>query len=109
MLREALVVDGTAKTCRGVIAGLERGMCDLAPGEVVLAIVGDIPTRLDVYAWTYRKNHRVVEERRRDSGYVLYIAKDGAGRPVRPGADRGEPSRSGGKPPEIVHRPEVRP
>ena len=47
MLRETLVVDGTAKTCKGVIAGLERGMSDLATSDVVLAIVDDIPTRLD--------------------------------------------------------------
>jgi len=75
MLREALVVDGTAKTCKGVIAGLERGMRELDPDDVVLAIVEDIPTRLEVYAWVERKNHRIVEERRRGVGYLFYIAK----------------------------------
>ena len=82
MLRESLVVDGTAKTCKGVIAGLERGVSDLAPGDVVLAIVDDIPTRVDVYAWAQRKGHRVLEERRRGSQFLFYIAK---------GASRADP------------------
>jgi TusA-related sulfurtransferase len=98
MLREALVVDGSAKACKGVIAGLERGMADLAPGELVLAIVEDIPTRLDVYAWAYRKNHRIVEERRQGAGYVLYVAK-GNGRPPHPttAAGREVPRSDGGE------------
>ena len=79
MLRESLVVDGTAKTCKGVIAGLERGMTDLAPGDVVLALVDDIPTRIDVYAWAQRKRHRVLDERRRGSGFAFYIAKGASG------------------------------
>lgn len=83
-MREALVVDGTAKTCKGVIAGLERGMTELEPGDVVLAIVEDIPSRLEVYAWAQRKSHHIVEERRRGVGYVLYIAKGARNRvPLR--------------------------
>lgn len=86
MPREALVIDGTAKTCKGVIAGLERGMRDLVEGDVVLAIVGDIPSRLDVHAWALRKSHRILEERPRGSGYVFYIAKGASG----PSPGRGE-------------------
>lgn len=94
MLRAARVVDGTAKTCKGVIAGLERGMSDLAEGDVVLAIVDDIPTRLDVHAWAQRKSHRILEELRRGSGYAFYIAKGGSssGPPRR--ATPGEPVRA---------------
>lgn len=83
MAQVALVVDGTAKTCKGVIAGLERGMHDLAPGELVLAIVDDIPTRVDVYAWAQRKGHRMLDERRQGSGYILHIAKGGSGQNPR--------------------------
>jgi TusA-related sulfurtransferase len=83
MLREALVVDGTAKTCRGVVAGLERGITELSPGDLVIAVVEDIPTRLEVYAWALRKHHRVVEERRQGVGYVLYIAKGSGAVPAR--------------------------
>ncbi len=101
MLREALVVDGTAKTCKGVVAGLERAMTELEPGDVVLAIVGDVPTRLEVYAWAERKSHHVIEERRRGAGYVIYIAR-GGGPPtplLRPtwgdtGGDAGEPAEA---------------
>ncbi len=97
MSRESLVVDGTAKTCKGVIAGLERGMSDLAPGDVVLAIVDDIPTRVDVYAWAQRKSHRVLEERRRGSGFLFYIAKGVAGSQPRSEEMYGDPVRVEGE------------
>jgi TusA-related sulfurtransferase len=108
MLREALVVDGTAKTCRGVIAGLERGMTDLEPGDVVLAIVEDIPTRLEVYAWAQRKSHRIVEERRRGAGYVMYIAKGAGNRVPVLTPTWGEPARTDHEMTEVPKSPGAR-
>jgi TusA-related sulfurtransferase len=71
----ALTVDGTGKTCKGVIAKLETGLQGLPPGCLVRAIVGDVPTRIDVLAWADRKGHRVLEDRSGRARYELLISK----------------------------------
>jgi len=96
MTPEVLVIDGTAKTCKGVIAGLEQGMKGLPTGSLVRAIVSDIPTRVDVRAWAERKGHRIVEERTEGIAFEFYIAK---GAPVGETWIRGIPSDARGSVP----------
>ncbi|MDE1835092.1 MAG: hypothetical protein KGJ23_00580 [Euryarchaeota archaeon] len=81
----ALTIDGTDRTCKGVIAKLETGLHDLPVGSLFMAIVGDVPTRVDVRAWADRRGHRVLEDRTRDrgGGFELLLAKG-------PSMDHGE-------------------
>jgi|GEM_PF-1473626 TusA-related sulfurtransferase len=70
-------VDGTRRDCKGVIAGLEESMNQLAPGGVVEAVVSDVLNRQDVLSWAKRKGHRVLGEVRRGSVIQITIAKRG--------------------------------
>jgi TusA-related sulfurtransferase len=69
------VVDGTAKTCKGVIAGLEKAFEDLADGTGIMAIVGDVPSRIDVRAWAERKGHLVQSDVRSGAISRMVIVK----------------------------------
>jgi TusA-related sulfurtransferase len=78
----AAVVDGTAKTCTGVIAGLETVMRRLPDGANVRAIVADVPTRIDVHAWAERKGHAIPAEVREAGLFQITIVKAGRARPA---------------------------
>ena len=70
-------VDGTRKECTGVIAALERAMGPLGAGATVRALVGDVPSRIDVRAWAERKGHAIVVDRREPRGFQITIVKAG--------------------------------
>ena len=61
-----VVIDGTTRDCAGVIAALERTMRELPEGGTVLAIVADVPSRIDVHAWADRKGHSITTDRPED-------------------------------------------
>ena len=69
-----VVVDGTTRECAGVIAALEKSVRSLRTETTLLAIVGDVPSRIDVLAWAARKGHRVLSERRESGRFLLTIA-----------------------------------
>jgi TusA-related sulfurtransferase len=71
-------VDGTKRSCKGVIAGLEELMNQLAPGGVVEAVVSDVLNRRDVLSWAERKGHRVLSEVRKGSVIQIRLAKHDA-------------------------------
>ena len=70
-----LIVDGTTRDCAGVIAALEKTMGELPEGTTILAIVADVPSRIDVHAWADRKGHSVTSDRPEDGRYQLRIVK----------------------------------
>ena len=87
----AVVVDGTRRECAGVIAVLERTMETLPEGATVEAVVGDVPTHIEVLAWAERKGHAVANDRREERRFRLEIVKAGGRRLWR----RGERSPTG--------------
>lgn len=70
-----VVVDGTTRDCAGVIAALEKTMRELPDGGTILAIVADVPSRIDVHAWAHRKGHAVTSDRAEDGRFRLTIVK----------------------------------
>jgi TusA-related sulfurtransferase len=71
------VVDGTAKQCTGVIAGLESVLRRLPDGARVEALVADVPSRIEVHAWAERKGHVISAECRDARCYHLTVVKAG--------------------------------
>ena len=70
-----IVVDGTTRDCAGVIAALEKTMRELPEGATVLALVADVPSRIDVHAWADRKGHTIGSDHLEDGRYRLTIVK----------------------------------
>ena len=70
-----LVVDGTTRDCAGVLAALEMTMRELPEGATIVAIVADVPSRIDVHAWAHRKGHSVTSDRAEEGRYRLRIVK----------------------------------
>lgn len=70
-----VVVDGTTRDCAGVIAELEKTMRELPEGAVVLALVADVPSRIDVHAWAERKGHTIPADRSENGRFQLTIVK----------------------------------
>ncbi len=71
----ATVVDGTTKSCTGILVALEKVMSRIERGMAVCAIVADIPNRIDTHAWAERKGHTIVSEEREGNLYRLTIIK----------------------------------
>jgi len=74
------VVDGTAKECTGVIAGLETVLRRLPDGARVEALVADVPSRIEVHAWAERKGHSISSERRDVGCFRMTVIKAGLDR-----------------------------
>ncbi len=76
MLQEvaAMQLDGRNKACVGLIADLEKAMKDDAISSVIV-IVQDVPTKIDIYAWAKRKNHRVLNETPFDGVFKIEVLK----------------------------------
>ena len=72
------VVDGTRRECTGLIAALEKELRSVPAGAPIRAIVGDVPTRIDVHAWAERKGHAIESEVREAGRFHLTIVKGGA-------------------------------
>jgi len=82
----AFTVDGTALSCKGAIAKLETEFAKLPSGSLARVLLGDVPTRVDVRAWAYRKGHNVVQDAHRDEVFELLIEKRGeSAAPAVPG------------------------
>jgi len=71
------IVDGTAKQCTGIIAGLETAMRRLPDGATVQALVGDVPSRIEVHAWAERKGHTIAAERKEAGRFQITVIKAG--------------------------------
>jgi TusA-related sulfurtransferase len=78
----AAVVDGTAKQCTGVIAGLETVLRRLPDGARIDALVADVPSRIEVHAWAERKGHTILTDLREAGRFRITLVK--AGHPVVP-------------------------
>jgi TusA-related sulfurtransferase len=74
---DVLVVDGTTRECTGVIAELEKTMRKLPDGATVVALVADVPSRIDVRVWAERKGHAVPLDRANSGRFQLTIIKGG--------------------------------
>ena len=70
-----IVVDGTTHDCAGVIAALEKTMRELPEGAALLALVADVPSRIDVHAWADRKGHSIRSDVPENGHFRLTIVK----------------------------------
>lgn len=71
----ALVVDGTKKSCKGIVAQLVEIMKQVGVGAVVDAVVPDVVNRNEVVEWVKRRGYAIVSETSRGGAYVLSILK----------------------------------
>jgi TusA-related sulfurtransferase len=78
------IVDGTSKQCTGIIAGLETVLRRLPDGATVVALVADVPSRIEVHAWAERKGHSITAERKEAGRFHITLVKAGHG--LRPEA-----------------------
>ncbi|MCL4364741.1 sulfurtransferase TusA family protein [Candidatus Marsarchaeota archaeon] len=69
-----LEIDGRRKSCIGLIAELEKAMCESNISRITV-IVQDVPTKIDIYAWAKRKGHRIDAETPYDGIFKMGIVK----------------------------------
>ena len=69
------VVDGTTRDCAGILAALEKTMRELPDGATVLALIPDVPSRIDVHAWAERKGHTISSDRPENGRFELTIVR----------------------------------
>lgn len=70
-----LTVDGTKKSCKGIVAQLVDIMGKVAVGSTVDAVVPDLVNRNEVVEWARRKGYQVVSEVSRNNVYIISILK----------------------------------
>jgi uncharacterized protein (UPF0264 family) len=71
---EWTVIDGTGKTCAGILAALEEQIGS-APGSYVEVIIPDVLNTYDVIVWAERGAHEVLTQRRDENGSLRMLIK----------------------------------
>jgi hypothetical protein len=69
-----IVIDGTGKTCAGILAALEEHVAT-APWSYVEVIIPDVLNTYDVIVWTERGNHTVLTQRRDENGSLRMLIR----------------------------------
>lgn len=69
-----VVIDGTGKTCAGILAALEEHVAN-APSSFVEVIIPDVLNTYDVIVWTERGNHTVLTQRRDKNGSLRMLIR----------------------------------
>ena len=69
-----VVIDGTGKTCAGILAALEEHASS-SPGAFVEVIIPDVLNTYDVNLWAERGNHTVLTQRRDESGSLRMLIR----------------------------------
>ncbi|PSN86068.1 hypothetical protein B9Q03_11905 [Candidatus Marsarchaeota G2 archaeon OSP_D] len=75
MNTEPVLVDGTKKNCRGIVAQLVDIMSQVGVGAVVDAVVPDAVNREEVINWAKRRGYTIVADTRRGNVFVLSLMK----------------------------------
>jgi hypothetical protein len=68
------VIDGTGKTCAGILAALEEHI-GVAPKSYVEVIIPDVLNTYDVIVWAERGSHEVLTQRRDENGSLRMLIK----------------------------------
>ncbi len=71
---EWTVIDGTGKTCAGILAALEEHV-GAAPMSYVEVIIPDVLNTYDVIVWAERGSHKVLTHRRDENGSLRMLIK----------------------------------
>ena len=69
-----VVIDGTGKTCAGILAALQEHVTT-APQSFVEVIIPDVLNTYDVIVWTERGNHTVLTQRRDENGSLRMLIR----------------------------------
>ncbi|PSN96454.1 hypothetical protein B9Q04_10105 [Candidatus Marsarchaeota G2 archaeon BE_D] len=75
MNTDPVLVDGTKKNCRGIVAQLVDIMSQVGVGAVVDAVVPDAVNREEVINWAKRRGYTIVADTRRGNVFVLSLMK----------------------------------
>ena len=69
-----VVIDGTGKTCAGILSALEEHVTT-APHSFVEVIIPDVLNTYDVIVWAERGNHEVLTRRQDEGGSVRILIR----------------------------------
>ena len=69
-----LVIDGTGKTCAGIIAALTEHI-DSDGESFVEVLIPDVLNTYDVIVWAEKRNHSILTQRNDDAGFVRMLIK----------------------------------
>ncbi len=72
-----MLIDCSAKNCKGAVAELEKAMGGIGAGTTVDVIVYGVPNKIDIYAWAKRKGHLVESEEKNDGALYKLVVKKG--------------------------------
>jgi hypothetical protein len=75
MNTDPVLVDGTKKNCRGIVAQLVDIMSQVGVGAVVDAVVPDAVNREEVINLAKRRGYTIVADTRRGNVFVLSLMK----------------------------------
>lgn len=71
---EWVVIDGTGKTCAGIIAALTEHI-DRDGKSFVEVLIPDVLNTYDVIVWAEKRNHSILTQRKDDAGFVRMLIK----------------------------------
>ena len=71
---EWVVIDGTGKTCAGIIAALTEHI-DTDSESFVEVLIPDVLNTYDVIVWAEKRNHSILTQRNDDAGFVRMLIK----------------------------------
>ena len=69
-----VVIDGTGKTCAGIIAALTEHI-DTDDKSFVEVLIPDVLNTYDVIVWAEKRNHSILTQRNDDAGFVRMLIK----------------------------------
>ena len=69
-----VVIDGTGKTCAGIIAALTEHI-DGDRESFVEVLIPDVLNTYDVLVWAEKRNHSILTQRNDDAGFVRMLIK----------------------------------
>ena len=67
-----VVIDGTGKTCAGILAALQEHV-ESSPGTFVEVVIPDVLNTYDVNLWAERGSHTVITQRHDESGSLRML------------------------------------
>lgn len=69
-----VVIDGTGKTCAGIIAALTEHI-DADAESFVEVLIPDVLNTYDVIVWAEKRNHSILTQRKDDAGFVRMLIR----------------------------------
>ena len=71
---EWVIVDGTGKTCAGIIAALSEQI-EKDSGSFIEVLIPDVLNSYDVVVWTEKYNHSILTQRNDADGFVRMLIR----------------------------------